>query len=78
MEQTRYDVERSVRIVRYSRRFNKIDKIVLRIFRKVFLRWCDSHLSNAHEYGLLGSEAMHILDAQMKGDLGFKGYLKEL
>ena len=77
MEQTRYDIERSVGIVRYSRRFNKMDKIVLRIFRKVFLRWCDSHLSIAYEYGLIGSETMHILDAQMKGDLGFKGYLKE-
>jgi hypothetical protein len=71
-----YDVEKSVRIVKDSRKSRVVDKVVIFLFRKVFLSWCDAHLGRAYEFGLIGSDVLHLLDAQMKGDLGYKGYLK--
>ena len=60
------DIEKSVLLVKDSRRSKILDKVVITLFRKVFLSWCDSHLGRAYEFGLIGSDVLHSLDAQTK------------
>lgn len=59
-----------------SRNKKKLDKIIIKLFKRVFLRWCDRHLAVAKDFGIINSEQLHTLDAQMKGDLGFPGYVR--
>lgn len=63
---------KAVSIVRDNRKI--FDKMILRVFRGVFLRWCDKHLAVAYETLTINSEQLHNIDAQMKADLGLPGY----
>lgn len=63
---------KSVSHVRENRKF--FDRLVLWIFKAVFLRWCDKHLNVAYQNLDLNSEQLHNLDAQMKADLGYHGF----
>lgn len=54
------------------------DGIVLRLARPAITRFVSAHLSQAYQTSVIGSKAMHDLDAWMKGDLGLPGYLKEI
>jgi len=62
--------------VKYIQMYRKVfDKIVIKIFKSVFLRYADRHLTEAQNDGVINNNQLHTLDAQMKGDLGYKGYL---
>ena len=73
-EPAKTKIERARFWVKQRRRKNYLDRLLIKLFPKTFLRWCDSHLGEAYHVGLLNSEILHNLDSQMKGDLGFKGY----
>lgn len=66
---------KSIRYLRKNKN-KKIDYIVLKLFKKVFLRWCSNHLTVAKNYGVLNDKQYYNLDSQMKGDLGFPGYTR--
>jgi len=67
---------KNIRWVRQARKKNWIDRFIIRLFRKVLLRWCDRHLYYSYTSRTINSGQLHSLDAQMKGDLEFGGYLK--
>jgi len=51
------------------------DKLIVKILRGVFLRYVDRHLAEAHNSRIINNNQLHSLDAQMKGDLGYNGYM---
>lgn len=63
--------ERISRVKSYRKTW---EALFIRCFRRIILKWCDTHLNVAKETGLLTNIQLHELDAQMKGDLGFPGY----
>lgn len=48
---------------------SRFDKIIIKLFKKVFLRYADRHLCEAQQGGVINNDQLHILDAQMKEDL---------
>jgi hypothetical protein len=67
-------VIQNIKLVRNSRKHKIIDKVIIKLFKGVFLRWCDRHLSYANDSLFINSAQLHLLDAQMKGDIGCPGY----
>jgi hypothetical protein len=57
-----------------SKLYRWYDLIILYLFKHTFLLWCDYHLNRAYEKRIINSKQLHILDNQMKKDLGFAGY----
>lgn len=68
-------METRKRVKYIQARRSKFDKFVIKTFKNVFLRYADRHLAEAQMSGVINNEQLHTLDAQMKGDLGFNGYI---
>jgi hypothetical protein len=63
------------RVIYIQKNRSNLDKFVIKAFKKVFLRYADRHLTEAQMSNVINNDQLHTLDAQMKGDLGFKGYI---
>ena len=52
-------------------KWNLVDRIILKMFRRTVFKWADIHVNVAKIY--LGSDRMHYLSAQMSRDLDLEG-----
>lgn len=70
-------METRLRVKYIQQNRSKFDKFIIKTFKNVFLRYADRHLAEAQMSSVINNVQLHELDAQIKGDLGFSGYLKK-